>query len=429
MRSSEKSRSLDVSEVQNKDSCDNEVFNKLVGNRPVISAVITGIPTTCLIDTGSMVSLMSEQFFFNHIKPSGVNLREPIEWLKLKAANGLELPCIGYVEIDIVIQDQTLLGCGMLVKRRDENCLKENHSVLLGMNVLNQISDFQSVFNGVCNRDFYENVSKSVKIAGNSPVCIKAFGTSDVRVTGVNVKDLSVVEPVDPSLLQGVAVTPTLVIPGDVTCNHIKVLNPGDTDVWLRPKTHVGVLSPVVDLHLAGFDVSFKELTVGEVSVEFESTSSLSTDLDPRLVKLAENPELSVDQQEQVLQILHKYKTVFALDDILGLTSRVQHRIITEDEHPIRLPYRRIHPSQLSEVKEHITQLLKRKVISESDSPYASPIVLVRNKSGQLRMCIDYRKLNGKTKQDAFPIPRIEETLDNINGSKLFFNNRLTVSV
>lgn len=53
-------------------------------------------------------------------------------------------------------------------------------------------------------------------------------------------------------------------------------------------------------------------------------------------------------------------------------------------------------------------------------SSYASPIVLVRKADGGLRLCVDYRKLNSKTSRDAFPLPRIDESLDALGGAQVF---------
>lgn len=71
-------------------------------------------------------------------------------------------------------------------------------------------------------------------------------------------------------------------------------------------------------------------------------------------------------------------------------------------------------------VKEHIRQLLESQVIRESCSPYSSPIVLVTKKDGSLRLCVDYRQLNSKTRRDAYPLPRIEESLDALSGARWF---------
>lgn len=65
-------------------------------------------------------------------------------------------------------------------------------------------------------------------------------------------------------------------------------------------------------------------------------------------------------------------------------------------------------------------------MIRESCGPYASPIVLVKKKDGSLRMCVDYRQLNGKTRRDAFPLPQIEDSLDALHGAQWFLTMDLS---
>lgn len=71
-------------------------------------------------------------------------------------------------------------------------------------------------------------------------------------------------------------------------------------------------------------------------------------------------------------------------------------------------------------MRDHISGLLKKGVIKESSSSYASPVVLVRKTDGNLRLCLDYRKLNAKTQRDAFPLPRIDESLDALCKAQVF---------
>lgn len=98
---------------------------------------------------------------------------------------------------------------------------------------------------------------------------------------------------------------------------------------------------------------------------------------------------LSADKQCQVRSLLGQYSSVFS-----GCTNLISHDIPLVDDVPVRQWYRHIPPSEYEVVNEHINQLLSSQVIQESSSPYASPIVLVREKDGSLRMCIDYRHLN-----------------------------------
>lgn len=64
--------------------------------------------------------------------------------------------------------------------------------------------------------------------------------------------------------------------------------------------------------------------------------------------------------------------------------------------------------------------MLQSGIITESSSPWAAPIVMVRKKDGSWRFCVDYRKLNTVTHKDAFPLPRIEETLTSMTQAKWF---------
>lgn len=83
--------------------------------------------------------------------------------------------------------------------------------------------------------------------------------------------------------------------------------------------------------------------------------------------------------------------------------------------HPYRLP-----EAEKKVVREIIADLLKNGIIRESDSPYASPVTLVKKKTGDYRMCIDYRKLNAITVKDKYPLPLIDDQIDRLGGNKYF---------
>jgi hypothetical protein len=82
-------------------------------------------------------------------------------------------------------------------------------------------------------------------------------------------------------------------------------------------------------------------------------------------------------------------------------------------------PYR--HPKKYNdEIKKEIKELLDMGHIRTSSSPFASSVVLVKNKDGTMRMCIDYRALNKKTIKSRYPIPQIDELLDELHGAVYF---------
>ena len=98
----------------------------------------------------------------------------------------------------------------------------------------------------------------------------------------------------------------------------------------------------------------------------------------------------------------------------------VGHEINLQDETPVSLPPRRLPYSQRAEVQRQLEEVLRKDIIEPSRSQFASPVVMVEKKDGSLRMCVDYRALNGKTIPRTFPIPRINELLDKLNGAKIF---------
>ncbi|KZR96838.1 Uncharacterized protein APZ42_008606, partial [Daphnia magna] len=131
--------------------------------------------------------------------------------------------------------------------------------------------------------------------------------------------------------------------------------------------------------------------------------------------------EIPSKEKQALLELLENHAHLFAFKtEDLGKTGLVKHTIDTQGKGPLRSrPYRNS-PRQKEVAEEIIQELLRHKIIRPSVSPWASPIVLVRKKSGEERLCIDYRKLNSITKKDSFPLPRIDDVLDLLQGQKLF---------
>ena len=128
-------------------------------------------------------------------------------------------------------------------------------------------------------------------------------------------------------------------------------------------------------------------------------------------------------QQNSVRKLLEEYQHLFALNlKELGRTSLVQHEIKLSDDRPFKERYRRIPPHQYEEVQKHLQEMLAVGAIQKSTSPWASPMVLVCKKDGSLQFCIDLRKLNNQTIKDAQSLPRIEDSLDCLNGAAIFMS-------
>jgi hypothetical protein len=80
----------------------------------------------------------------------------------------------------------------------------------------------------------------------------------------------------------------------------------------------------------------------------------------------------------------------------------------------------------IDEVERQTKDMLQNGLIEESQSPWSSPIVLVRKKDGTVRFCVDYIRLNAVTHKYAHPLPRIDECLDKLGGANIFSTMDLT---
>lgn len=422
------------------------------------------------MDTGSQVSTISEAFFRQHLMGEDDDVTPTAKWLKLTAANSLPIPYIGYIELDVQVMGLTAQECGFLVVRdpapepggpqdqelmsakvkvqendveqqvgKGASRLEGSPPVLVGMNIIKRckelaIASFDSTLGGELNAawgEAFQRVqacevlerSSIARLAGKNTVHVPASSVATVFARGLGkVSDdqtLMLLEPTNTLVPSGLVVVPTLV----ETDRHVfpvQVVNFSQEDVWLAPRTRLGMLTVVECVENAA-EVQFNRISADHEEVSLNKEGAKESDGELKL--LIEQLSISGSQEEQtkLAALLAQYADVFAFkDEDLGYTEKISHEIHLVDDVPVTQAYRRIPPTQYKEVREHITQLLKKGVIKESTSAYASPIVLVRKTDNSLRLCVDYRRLNAKTRRDAFPLPRIDESFDALHGARFF---------
>lgn len=200
----------------------------------------------------------------------------------------------------------------------------------------------------------------------------------------------------------------------------IPVTNVGLTEAILPPRSQLGTLCQVEIVSQSDGSTSLLE-DLGEEKCVTMATQSMETNPLKTAIDAIDLSALTIQDQDRVRALLRDYQSVFSSHDgDLGCTNLLTHEIPLLDETPVRQRYRRIPPSEYESVKAHIQHLLDSQVIRESCSPFASPIVVVRKKDSSIRLCVDYSLLNSKTRKDAFPLPRIEESLDVLSGARWF---------
>ena len=129
----------------------------------------------------------------------------------------------------------------------------------------------------------------------------------------------------------------------------------------------------------------------------------------------------SQDDEKEAWEHIAEYAKIFARNYMdLGKTSLVKHCIRSGDKTPYKEHYQQNPPSMYEEVWEHLKAMLEIVAIWPSHSPWASPVILVCKKDGKLKFCIKLRKLNACTSKDPNSLPRVEDTLDNLNGAVWF---------
>jgi hypothetical protein len=133
------------------------------------------------------------------------------------------------------------------------------------------------------------------------------------------------------------------------------------------------------------------------------------------------NPDLSEEEKGTAVALLERYSGCFAkTPNELGRSNLVKHKIDTGEHLPLHQPPYASAWRERDLIEEQTRTMLKNKVAVHSNSPWASPVVLVRKKDGEWRFCVDYRRLNSITTKDVYPLPRIDDALSRLEGSRYF---------
>lgn len=127
--------------------------------------------------------------------------------------------------------------------------------------------------------------------------------------------------------------------------------------------------------------------------------------------------EIGRENATRCEDLLHEY---LQEDGIKQLPAPFELRLNMISTVPIYQPPRRLSYYEKTEVDNMVDSLIEQGIVRPSDSPYASPIVLVKKKTGELRMCVDYRALNKMTHRDNYPLPLIDDCLDYLERKKVF---------
>ena len=148
---------------------------------------------------------------------------------------------------------------------------------------------------------------------------------------------------------------------------------------------------------------------------------STEIDWDSKKKEIKTNIILGEKENKNFMNLVTEFKLLFAynITDLDACSVR-EHQIITNTDDPVYIPPYRKSEKERQEIKEQIDEMIKAKVVRKSKSPWSAPVILIPKPNGTKRMCIDYRRLNAITVQQNWPLPRILDILDRLNGSTIF---------
>lgn len=204
-------------------------------------------------------------------------------------------------------------------------------------------------------------------------------------------------------------------------------------ELLVRPEMH-----PVDDLQSQRLTVTIQNVSAHAVTLrrgtpiahifpvemispsDFPDTSDSESQLTPESFDFGDSP-VPTEWKNRLVKKMLARSDVFSQHEFdVGCAKGTKHQIRVTDDKPFRERSRRLAPADIEDVRQHLAKLKNAGIISDSRSPYASPIVVVRKKNGQIRMCVDYRTLNRRTIPDQYTVPRIEDALACLSGSKWF---------
>ena len=371
----------------------------------VLSCKIYKTSVSFLIDTGASVSLLNKNVW-DDVKPVAGELKQVMSH-SLGGVNGIPLAIYGSITVPITISGVTFNHNFIIADRLTTDAILgldflEANKCILDLAKGKMIVADQSVSllpksHGNKMASSTVTIPNTCVIPPHSEMEIIAHIQSDEEGTWL-VEGLT-----SPTL--PIMVARMLAIPQDQSV-VVRVVNTDVLPVTVYKNSKIGTAELVNE----------SEICNTSVGDDNHNRTSMTGDM---LLSLPD--DISAVQREQFLALLSKYSDIIAKDnDDLGNTTVMKHCIDTGNAVPIRQQPRRVPLPRRDSVRKLLDEMLAKGIISPSKSPWASPIVLVKKKDGSTRFCVDYRKVNTITRKDAYPLPRVDDTLDTLTGSVWF---------
>ena len=366
-----------------------------------VDAKINNVEASCLIDTGATLSVISSEFLKKH----QCSLVLETFQKEIITASGSPLEIMGRTKISIEINGKVSSANVIVAKIEGD--------AILGIDFMKT----QNIIVDVGNNQIFID-GKSVQLNCTGPIgCYRVVVADRVEIPArtemviqgkvvdpIISKGLYVTEPNEKFLLSNKGIVARALVSANERI-PLRIMNPLTETQILYPGTNISTLSPVENIQ----PVNLNSKKIDNIPSHLQDLYKRTTD------------GMNKEQSKEVAKLLQRYEHIFSESDFdIGRTGIIRHQIDTGNARPIKQPLRRLPEHMSKEVSTQIKEMLDKGVIHPSSSPWSSGVVMVKKKDGSHRFCIDYRKLNEVTIKDAYPLPRIDESLDQLAGSSWF---------
>lgn len=415
----------------------------LVGSKTAANIKVNGIDCNSLLDTGSQVTTVSQSFYNLHLLNQTMHPVSDI--LEVEGATGDLVPYAGCVQLNIqfpkefIASEPQVETLALVVPDVRSN---SDIPVLIGTNTLDTLYEqycesvpsdnlycgYQQVLQILQFRHKQQDGQLGfVKLRSSEPDVVpagkKVVLEGFVNVGGISNEKWALLEqPTLSSLPGGILIDRCLINLPARFPHKIPVMLSNETnhDIVLPTNCVIAKLSVPQRIAIPQ-NTPMNQKSEASQQQPASQTNQQECDMNESLKFEFGDSPLPEEWKARITKNLNSYSDIFSHHDLdFGHATKVRHRIQLKDETPFKQRPRPIHPQDYDAVRRHLQTLLDAGIIRESESPFSSPIVVVKKKNGDIRLCVDYRKLNIQTIKDAYALPNLEESFSALSGSQWF---------